>query len=161
MASGRQTPTTTATARSSLKNKSIKPTNNNIQPAKPTAPSSTHSNLLGKVDLDDEDDLLNKYQSKKPLTEHHEPNHRDELRSSLNKFNTNLQTMIDSKWNQSKTSFQHREDEKKEEDEEADQVDDDEEDEDEEVFYPNLRQRTSSRTSGIHLKGTLIQPRKV
>ena len=148
IASGRQTPTAT---RPSLKNKLTKPTNN-TQPAKATtAALPTHSNLLGKVDLDDEDDLLAKYQPKKPLTEVNETNHRDELRSSLNKFNSNLQTMIDTKWNQYKTNFQHEEEE-----EDAAGLDE------EEDFYPKTRQRTSSRSSGvIHIKGSAVQPRKV
>lgn len=105
---------------------------------------------MGKVDLDDEDDLLAKYQPKNPLIEVNEINHRDELRSSLNKPNSNLQTIIDSKWNKYKTNFQQED--------EAANSDDDEEEE----FYPKTRQRTSSRSSAvIHIKGAAVQPRKV
>ncbi|CAF3397907.1 unnamed protein product, partial [Rotaria sp. Silwood2] len=73
------------TSRSSLKTKSTKQINN----------ISTQSNLLGKVDLDDEDDLLTKYQTKKHSIELND----NEFVSTMNKFNSNIQTMIDSKWN--------------------------------------------------------------
>ncbi|CAF3165890.1 unnamed protein product, partial [Rotaria sp. Silwood2] len=56
---GRQTP---ITSRSSLKTKSNKQINNSNS-TKSSVPSiSTQSYLLGNVDLDDEDDLLTKYQ---------------------------------------------------------------------------------------------------
>ncbi|CAF4822870.1 unnamed protein product, partial [Rotaria sp. Silwood2] len=51
------------TSRSSLKTKPTKQINN-INTTKQTIPISAQSNLLGKVDLDDEDDLLTKYQTK-------------------------------------------------------------------------------------------------
>ncbi|CAF1068779.1 unnamed protein product [Rotaria sordida] len=53
------------TSRSSLKTKLNKQINNSnsIKPSVP--PISTQSNLLDKIDLNDEDDLLIKYQSKK------------------------------------------------------------------------------------------------
>jgi hypothetical protein len=57
-------------------------------------------------------------------------------------FNSNIQTMIDSKWNAYKTSF-HQSDEEQ----------DDEEDE--EDLYSTTRQRTSSQSSAK------VQPRKV
>jgi hypothetical protein len=145
MTSGRQTPTTT---RPSLKTKSNKQINNSNS-TKPSVPSSTQSNLLGKVDLDDEDDLLSKYQTKKMPIELNINNHNnDELTSTVNKFNSNIQTMIDSKWNAYKTSF-HQSDEEQDEESE-DEVDED--------LYPNTRQRTSSRSSGTQSKA---QPRKV
>ncbi|CAF2969892.1 unnamed protein product [Rotaria sp. Silwood2] len=80
------------TSRSSLKTKSTKQINN----------ISTQSNLLGKVDLDDEDDLLTKYQTKKhsiELNDIDNNNNNNEFLSTMNKFNSNIQTMIDSKWN--------------------------------------------------------------
>ncbi|CAF4847492.1 unnamed protein product, partial [Rotaria magnacalcarata] len=80
----------------------------------------------GKVDLDDEDDLLTKYQSRQNPVVHNDND--DEFTSSMNKFNSNIQTMIESKWNAYKTSFQHNEEE---------QVDDD----DDEHLYSTSRQR--------------------
>jgi DNA anti-recombination protein RmuC len=118
---------------------------NHTNSTKPSVPLSTHSNLLGKVDLDDEDDLLTKYQTKKPLIELNEKDHHDEFTSSMNKFNSNIQTMIDSKWNQYKTSFHH----------------DEEEQDEEEDLYSTSRQRTSSRSSTIHSKIPSIQPKTV
>jgi hypothetical protein len=67
----------------------------------------------------------------------------------MNKFNSNIQTMIDTKWNAYKTSFHHDEEEQ------------DNENDDDEDLYPNTRQRTSSRSSAIHSKITLVQPKTV
>ena len=132
-----------------MKGKPTKATNNTKPSvAAAAAPPPTHSNLLGKVDLDDEDDLLSKYQTKKPLIELNGNGHQDEFTSSLNKFNSNIQTMIDSKWNQYKKSFQHDDEEQQEEEEEED-------------LYPTSRQRTSSRSSAIHSKVPSIQPKRV
>ncbi len=50
---------------SSLKTKSNKQINNSNSTKPSVTPNSTQSNLSGKVDLDDEEDLLTKYQSKK------------------------------------------------------------------------------------------------
>ncbi|CAF1039542.1 unnamed protein product, partial [Adineta steineri] len=139
--SGRQTPTTT---RPSLKTKPTKQINSSSNTAKPSVPISTQSNLLGKVDLDDEDDLLTKYQTKKLPNEFNEMNHDD-------KFITNLQTMIDTKWNTYKTSFHHSDDEQ-------DIINHD--DDDDEDLYTNTRHRTSSRSSGIQSKISIIHPKK-
>ena len=117
---------------------------NNTNPTKLSTVPSTQSNLLGKVDLDDEDDLLTKYQSKKAAVESKE-------NEQLGKFTSNVQTMIDSKWNQHKTSF-NRDQEDEEEGEE---------DEEEEDFYPITRHRTSSSNSAVHSKLSVVQPRKV
>jgi len=54
--------------------------------------------------------------------------------------------MVDTKWNSYKTSFQHS---------------DQEEQDDEEDLYSTSRQRTSSRSSTIHSKISLVQPKKV
>lgn len=124
---------------------------NNTHPAKPSAPPPTHSNLLGKVDLDDEDDLLLKYQPKKPPVQHDDNDQQEEFTSSMNKFNSNIQIMIDSKWSQYKTSFDHQDEEEEAEKEE----------EEEEDFYPSTRYRTSSRSSGIQAKASSVQPKKV
>jgi len=143
--SGRQTPTTSRPSLKSKTNKQI----NNTNSTKPSVPTSTQNNLLGKVDLDDEDDLLTKCQLKKNPIQLNENNHHDEFTSSMNKFNSNIQTMIDSKWNAYKTSFHPDED------------DDEEEQDDEEDLYSTSRQRTSSRSSTIHSKISLVQPKKV
>jgi hypothetical protein len=66
----------------------------------------------------------------------------------MNKFNANIQTMIDSKWNAYKTSFHHDEEEQDDED-------------DDEDLYSTTRQRTSSRSSAIHSKVSVVQPKKV
>ena len=137
--------TTRQTSRSSLKTKSTKPTIN-LNSTKQTVPNSNQSNLLGKVDLDDEDDLLTKCQSKKHSIEfNNNKNDDDEFKSTLNKLNLNIQTMIETKWNEYKTSIHH-----------SDDNNDDEEEE-------NLtsRQRTSSQNSDIQSKISLIQPRQV
>jgi len=63
----------------------------------------------------------------------------------MNKFNSNIQTIIDTKWNAYKTSFHH----------------DEEENDDDENLYSNTRQRTSSRSSAIHSKISLVQPKTV
>lgn len=60
--------------------------------------------------------------------------------------------MIDSQWNQYKTTFQHQQEEEKKKEEEAD---------DEEFFYHNSPQYTSSRSGGVNLKNASTQPRKV
>ncbi|CAF4850877.1 unnamed protein product [Rotaria sp. Silwood1] len=135
------------TSRSSLKNKPIKQINN-INSTKQITSISTQSNLLGKVDLDDEDDLLTKYQTKQNPIElnDNDNNDDDEFTSAMNKFNSNIQTMIDSKWNAYKTSFHHNEQE---------QIDDDDDD-----LYSTNRQRTSSRSSAIQSKISLVQPKK-
>ncbi|CAF1390477.1 unnamed protein product [Rotaria sordida] len=147
MISNRQISTTTS--RSSLKTKSTKQINN-INSTKHIIPISTQSNLLGKVDLDDEDDLLTKkYQTKQNLIELNDNNNDDESLSTMNKFNSNIQTMINSKWNAYKTSFYHNE-------EEDQQLDDDDNDD----LYSNNRQRTSSRSSTIQSKISLVQPKK-
>ncbi|CAF2664447.1 unnamed protein product [Rotaria sp. Silwood2] len=83
MISSRQALTTTC---SSLKTKPIKQINN-INSTNKLLLISTQSNLLGQVDLDD------KY----------------EFPSIPNKFNFNIQTMIDSKWN-ALTLFHHHAD---------------------------------------------------
>jgi hypothetical protein len=69
----------------------------------------------------------------------------------MNKFNSNIQTIIDSKWNAYGTSFPQNDDEQGQEDEEDDDED----------LYPITRQRTSSRSSAIHSKISLVQPKKV
>ncbi|UJR08917.1 hypothetical protein I4U23_013170 [Adineta vaga] len=141
---GRQTPTNT---RPSLKTKPSKQVNNSNS-VKSAAPSSTTSNLLGKVDLDDEDDLLTKYQSKKVPTE---LNHRED------KFHSNIQTVIDTKWNTYKSSLHHSEDEQ-----DINHGNDDarNDDDDEIDLYSTARQRTSSRSSGIQSKVSYVQPKK-
>ncbi|CAF3839922.1 unnamed protein product [Rotaria magnacalcarata] len=133
------------TSRSSAKPKPTKTINNTNSTKQQTTPISTQSNLLGKVDLDDEDDLLTKYQSRQNPVVHNDND--DEFTSSMNKFNSNIQTMIESKWNAYKTSFQHNEEE---------QVDDD----DDEHLYSTSRQRTSSRSSAIQSKVSSVQPKK-
>lgn len=100
------------------------------------------------MDLDDEDDLSSKHQSKKQPIQFNENDYQDEFTSSMNKFNSNIQTMIDSKWNTYKTSFHHNEDEHNNE-------------EDDEDLYAMPRQRTSSRSSAIHSKISVVQPKKV
>ncbi|CAF0967282.1 unnamed protein product [Adineta ricciae] len=141
--SGRQTPTN---ARPSSKTKPIKQTNSSTS-VKPTAPTPTPSNLLGKVDLDDEDDLLIKYQSKKPPMEINKTDNND-------KFHSTIQTMIDTKWNTYKSSFRPTEDEPN-----VNNVDDDEDDDDIDL-YSTARQRTSSRSSGTQSKVSYVQPKK-
>jgi hypothetical protein len=128
--------------------------NNNTNSTKPSVPLSTHGNLLGKVDLDDEDELLTKYQSKKLPMQFNE----NDFTSSMNKFNSNIQTMIDSKWNQYKTSFHDNDDDDDDDDDEEQQQQDEE---DEEDLYSRPRQRTSSRSSAIHSKISVVQPKKV
>ena len=59
-------------------------------------------------------------------------------------FNSNIQTMIDSKWNAYKTSFHHNGEE---------QVDG--------MLYSTTRQCTSSRSSAIQSKISSVQPKKV
>jgi len=86
--------------------------------------------------------LLIKYQTKKLPIDLNENNHDD-------KFNFNIRTMVDTKWNSYKTSFQH-----------SDQEEQDDNDDDEDLYSTN-RQRTSSRSSGIQSKILLVQPKKV
>ncbi|CAF4926598.1 unnamed protein product, partial [Rotaria sp. Silwood2] len=136
------------TSRSSLKTKPTKQINN-INTTKQTISISAQSNLLGKVDLDDEDDLLTKYQTKQKSIELNDNDNNDEFTSTMNKFNSNIQTMIDSKWNAYKTSFQHNEQE---------QVHEDDDDDD---LYCTNRQRTSSRSNAIQSKILVVQPKKV
>lgn len=117
---------------------------NNSNLTKQTIPNSTPSNLLGKVDLDDEDDLLTKYQTKKLPIELHDDDDDRDFSSKMTKFNSNIQSMIDSKWNAYKTSSKH---------------DDDNGDEDH--LYSRNRQRTSSHTNGVQPKILLAQPENV
>ncbi|CAF4681251.1 unnamed protein product, partial [Rotaria sp. Silwood2] len=137
------------TSRSSLKTKPTKQINN-INTTKQTIPISAQSNLLGKVDLDDEDDLLTKYQTKQKPIELNDNDNNDEFTSTMSKFNSNIQTMIDSKWNAYKTSFQHNEQE---------QVHEDDDNDDDDLYCTN-RQRTSSRSNAIQSKILVVQPKK-
>lgn len=97
---------------------------------------------MGKVDLDDEDDLLSKYQPKKQTIDSNE----DEFTTSMKKFNSNMHTMIDSKWNAYKKSFHD---------------DDNDNEQNEDDLYALPRQRTSSRSSSINPKITIVPPKQV
>lgn len=132
-----------------MKSKPIKQANN-TNSIKQTIVTSAQSSLLGKVDLDDEDDLLSKYQSKPSRIELEKND--DDFTLKMNKFNSSIQTMIDSKWNAYKTSF-HQNDEEE-------QIHDDDDD-DEDNLYSTNRQRTSSHGSDKQTKFTTIQPKKV
>jgi hypothetical protein len=63
----------------------------------------------------------------------------------MNKFNSNIQKMIDTKWNAYKTSFRRGE----------------EQNDDDKDLYSTNRQRTSSRSNTIQSKDSFVQPRKV
>lgn len=140
MASNRSTSNTTAPAsRASLKTKPTK----TIKSSAPISTNPTPSNLLGQVDLDDEDDLLAKYQTKKQ----HNKENLDEFTSKMNniekKLHSNIQTIIDTKWNAYGKGLNDSEEEQ-----EVNNNDDDDDDE----LYSTTRQRTSSHSSGIQSK---------
>ena len=71
------------------------------------------------------------------------------------KFHSNIQTVIDTKWNTYKSSFHPTEDEPN-----VNNIDDEEDDDDVDL-YSTARQRTSSRSSGTQSKVSYVQPKKV
>jgi hypothetical protein len=135
--SGRQlsnsSTTSAVTSRSSIKgksNKSMNPSNT----SKTTVSNTVGNNLLGQVDLDDDDsDLLMKFDAlkKNPIV----TNSNDE---KAKKMSSAMQSIIDTRWNVHEKS--------------SDRSDNDDDMNDEFYTMASTRQRTSSRSSTMQTK---------